>query len=100
IFSSFAGFGLVLASATRTSPFGKTYSHRGFVRPSAKRCTVNPGGAVGVAPTDHLPTVENLIVSAEELGCGRRGFAPTPGRAEEACCPARRTSTVKAATAS
>ena len=45
--SSFGGFGLVLASATRTSPLGSTYNHRGLTRFSAKRWTRKPAGAVG-----------------------------------------------------
>ena len=42
-------------STTRTSPFGSTYSERGFASPVANACTFKPAGTEGVAPSSQRP---------------------------------------------
>src|SRR5215208_7258731 len=65
----------VFASATRTSPLGSTYSHRGLSRPSANAVTTKPAGAIGVFPAGQPMTFENLVIEGE--GAGRCCVATT-----------------------
>jgi hypothetical protein len=76
--------GSVAASATRTSRFGRTSSHRGCFRPFAKARTCSPAAGLGVALFGHgsLAT-DHLIVGIHVLlGSGIFGSGPKPG----VCC--------------
>src|SRR3989344_3161413 len=71
--------GSVADSAARTSPFGSTSSQRGWSRPSAKRVTVNPGGALGAAPADQPTTSGTPMVGIRLLfGAFSGGLGPKP----------------------
>src|SRR5690349_15546361 len=66
-------------SATRTSPFGNTYSHRGCSSPFANAVTVVPAAPVGFVSLVHPTASTTLIVgSGEVFGGGRIGVGPVP----------------------
>src|ERR1051325_11640091 len=76
-----------LVSATSTSPFGRTYSHRGCCRPSANASTFVPAAATGVAPAGHPTAVATFTSgSIDVCGGGSSGCGPTP--AESGRCAA------------
>src|SRR5215203_649675 len=84
-----SGLGGALVSATSTSPFGRTWSHRGWTRSRAKAATAVPSAAMGLAPCGQpvaLTTCTSGISAL--LGAGRVGSGPVPAEtgsfAEEA----------------
>ncbi len=58
-------------SATNTSPFGATASLRGPERPLAKRFTLYPSGARGIAPSGRGTTLGGLDDGGVSKGFGR-----------------------------
>ena len=58
-------------SATRTSPFGSTYSQRGCDRSLARAVTVSPAAATGLPPSGQ-PTAGAMAIVGTEHGLDRR----------------------------
>src|SRR5262245_6801217 len=73
--------GSVAASATRTSPLGKTCSQRGCFSPLAKAATWSEAAALGVWPIcqGSLATDQLTVGSQLRLAAGRLGCSPYPG---------------------
>ena len=69
------------ASATSTSPPGRTWIQRGCLRPLANGLTLSPGAATGVDPCDHPFAVGILRVGTPPwgLGGGIVGLPPKVG---------------------
>src|SRR5215204_1420736 len=78
-FGPLSGRGGALVSATRTSPFGSTCSHRGWFKPRAKATTDAPPAGSGAASGGHPFAVTTLTTGINEpFGGGRTGLAPVP----------------------
>src|SRR3979490_1491643 len=72
-----SGFGGALVLAPSTSPFGKTWSVRGWSSPVAKALTVIPSAAAGLPPSGQPLAGGVVIVGFREfLGGGRGGGGP------------------------
>src|SRR5882757_6859495 len=72
-----SGFGGALLSATSTSPFGKTYTVRGWSSPVAKALTAMPLAATGLPPTGQPTAGAILTVGIQDFcGGGRIGEGP------------------------
>ena len=66
-------------SATSTSPFGSTYSQRGWFSPVSNALTVRPGAAIGLAPFCHPTTLATFTVgNGVCTGGGNCGLGPVP----------------------
>src|SRR3954467_6919792 len=78
------------ASAASTSPLGSTSSQRGCSRPSAKRTTLNPAGALGAAPAGQW-TTSGMPISGIRLvwGAASGGLGPKPTRGSLEPCAAQ-----------
>ncbi len=67
-----------LVSATSTSPFGSTYTQRGWARPVAKARTSRPGAASGLAPSGQPFAGAILTVGIRvSFGSASCGLEPT-----------------------
>src|SRR5450432_902462 len=77
-----SGLGGALVSATSTSPFGSTKSHRGWSSPEANAATRVPGAAIGLPPTGQPFAAATLTVGISDwLGAGNVGVGPNPAEA-------------------
>src|SRR5690242_20198348 len=66
-------------SATRTSPLGSTYSHRGWSRFRAYAVTTRPAAATGLASSDQPTASATLTVGMSDVrGVGSSGVGPVP----------------------
>src|SRR5436189_3190617 len=84
-FSRSAG---AFVSATRTSPFGSTYSQRGCCSPLAKACARRSAAALGVDPSLH-PTARATFTTGmrDVRGGGRWGVGPVPAATGSRAAP-------------
>ena len=74
-----AGAGCLLVSATSTSPFGSTWSQRGWSSPWAKAATASPGAGTGASPAAQPSAGAMSTVGRSPCrGSGRAGSGPTP----------------------
>ena len=69
-------------SATSTSPFGSTYSQRGWSRPWARACTSSPCAACGLAPSGQpFAGAMSTVGIRLRFGAGNCGAGPMPAPA-------------------